>query len=529
MAEPLFARTTSGLVRAFGAWDVFVFNVLGYSLGLVLTVTPVFLEQQRLGVSIHFVLLVGLAASLVSGLTYACLSASMPRTGGDYVFISRALGVGTGFIANWGFTCSQVFGIGVYTYWCVTTVMSPGLFLVADASDSHRLLEIAKLLAGPSVATTVIGILLFAIVILVSLLGLRGIKWILNWLFLLAVAGLIVLGYVLFSTTHDTALRSFEQFTSRCGGAVDILQQIPPITQETAGDSRSLLFRVYETLPLGYWIFLGFTYSVYVGGEIRRAKTSQIIGITGSILFGFAVYWLLLSRYYEVFGTEFIRGLSIIGIDAPAKLPAGNGVMAIGGALTQSVIARTILALSFFLWYFLLLIIMMQICIRNLFAWAMDRIISPKITAVTSRNAAPWVASLIVGVAALSVFLIHAWRQTAFVNYIALFSVCNLIAGLAAVTIAFRRTDLLERSPEFFRSRILRIPVLAYFGAANAIMFALILMAALTQPDFSGVTPGATPTVVVIVAYSIAAGWYSLRKRRGALDTRVLSYTLPPE
>ena len=39
-APKLFARQASGLIRQFGFKDVFVFNTLGYALGLVLAVTP---------------------------------------------------------------------------------------------------------------------------------------------------------------------------------------------------------------------------------------------------------------------------------------------------------------------------------------------------------------------------------------------------------------------------------------------------------------------------------------------------------
>src|SRR5712692_6471130 len=39
----LFVRQASGLVREFGVLDTFIFNVLGFALGLVLAITPTFL------------------------------------------------------------------------------------------------------------------------------------------------------------------------------------------------------------------------------------------------------------------------------------------------------------------------------------------------------------------------------------------------------------------------------------------------------------------------------------------------------
>ena len=42
-ARGLFVRQSSGLIREFRPADVFVFNTLGYALGLVLAVVPTFI------------------------------------------------------------------------------------------------------------------------------------------------------------------------------------------------------------------------------------------------------------------------------------------------------------------------------------------------------------------------------------------------------------------------------------------------------------------------------------------------------
>ncbi len=55
----LFARKASGLVREFGFFDTFVFNVIGYALGLVLAVTPFFAGALFPGANIFLILIVG--------------------------------------------------------------------------------------------------------------------------------------------------------------------------------------------------------------------------------------------------------------------------------------------------------------------------------------------------------------------------------------------------------------------------------------------------------------------------------------
>ncbi|MFQ6078591.1 MAG: APC family permease, partial [Thermodesulfobacteriota bacterium] len=81
----LFARKASGLVREFGFFDTFSFNVIGYALGLVLAITPFFAGALFPGASIYAILIFGTILSLFNGLTYGLLAGTMPRSGGEYV------------------------------------------------------------------------------------------------------------------------------------------------------------------------------------------------------------------------------------------------------------------------------------------------------------------------------------------------------------------------------------------------------------------------------------------------------------
>ncbi|MDQ3893169.1 MAG: amino acid permease, partial [Actinomycetota bacterium] len=93
----LFARTATGLVRGWSVRDAFIyafFSINLITLGLFIFSYAVFIPNGSL---LWAVILSG-AYLLFQVITYSSLIAVMPRAGGDYVWISRTLGGGLGFV-----------------------------------------------------------------------------------------------------------------------------------------------------------------------------------------------------------------------------------------------------------------------------------------------------------------------------------------------------------------------------------------------------------------------------------------------
>src|SRR3954468_18007903 len=101
----VFVRKATGLVRGWSTRDAFIyaaFSINLVTLGLYIFGYAPFIPAGSL---LWAVLLAGLYL-VVQGITYASLVAAMPRAGGDYVWISRVLGGGVGFVlavAGWWF------------------------------------------------------------------------------------------------------------------------------------------------------------------------------------------------------------------------------------------------------------------------------------------------------------------------------------------------------------------------------------------------------------------------------------------
>src|ERR671928_401577 len=95
--QSLFVRKATGLVRGWSVRDAFIYSVFAINLitlGLYIFSFGPFIPKGSL---LWAVLLAG-AYLVFQAITYASLIAAMPRAGGDYVWMSRVLGGGIGFV-----------------------------------------------------------------------------------------------------------------------------------------------------------------------------------------------------------------------------------------------------------------------------------------------------------------------------------------------------------------------------------------------------------------------------------------------
>src|ERR671924_2046040 len=93
----LFVRKATGLVRGWSVWDAFIYSAISINfvtLGLYAFSFANFIPKG----SLFWAVVLSGAYLVFQAITYASLIAAMPRAGGDYVWISRILGGGVGFV-----------------------------------------------------------------------------------------------------------------------------------------------------------------------------------------------------------------------------------------------------------------------------------------------------------------------------------------------------------------------------------------------------------------------------------------------
>src|SRR5919201_5395904 len=93
----LFVRKATGLVRGWSVRDAFIYSAISINFVTLGLYAFSFLNFIPRGSVLWAVILSG-AYLVFQAITYASLIAAMPRAGGDYVWISRTLGGGIGFV-----------------------------------------------------------------------------------------------------------------------------------------------------------------------------------------------------------------------------------------------------------------------------------------------------------------------------------------------------------------------------------------------------------------------------------------------
>ena len=533
-ARGLYVRQSSGLIREFRPVDVFVFNTLGYATGLVLAVVPTFMAGLWPEQNVLLVVTIGTVLTLANALMYGYLAGTMPRSGGEYVYLSRVVHPSIGFTANWGFTWSQFLGLGLYAAFAVNFGIAIAFATLGNAISNDTLINWSVDVSGDW-AVFLIGAGILVTVLFVLCLNTRVIRTIFMIGFIPALLGTFVTLGVLFTTSKEEFTAKFNAFMAERADGQTYQGLIDQASSAgfTAGDAT--FWGALLALPIGYWIYIGFTYSAYVGGEVKQASKTQPRMILATLLFAFGVYMLAFWRYYDVVGQDFTNSVTYLNnnTDDGSGIPVSPVLNFFVGIMTDSTILNVLMGLSFILWNVLLLFVIAMICTRNIFAWSFDSIAPRQLATVGERTHAPWVAAVLITAIAIGLLALYVFTSffTIVVNYIVIFSIAFWLASFAAILLPYRRRDIFEQAPEAVKRKILGVPVMTILGVFNLVLFTLILYSSFDTPAFSGPTGNRAIAFVVgiyvsgFVLYYIARG---IRRQRG-VDLDLLYKEIPPE
>jgi APA family basic amino acid/polyamine antiporter len=529
-ARGLFVRQSSGLIREFRPTDVFIFNTLGYALGLVLAVVPTFIAALWPEQNVLLVVTIGTVLTIFNAAMYGYLAAVMPRSGGDYVYLSRVVHPAAGFTANWGFTWSQFLGLGLYAAFTVNFGIAIALATLGNATDNDRLVGWSEDVSGDW-PTFLIGAAILVLVLAVLSLNTRVIRNIFLIGFIPALMGTFVTLGVLFTTSKEEFVAKFNAFMAERADGQTYQGLIDQASSSGFSVGDATFFGALLALPLGYWIYIGFTYSAYIGGEVKQAAKTQPRMILATLGFAYLVYLLVFWRYYDVVGQDFTNSVVYLGDDA--GVPVSPVLNFFAGIMTDSTILNVLMGLSFILWHALLLFVIAMICTRNMFAWSFDGVAPRQLATVGERTHAPWPAAILITAIAIVLLALYVFTSffTIVVNYIVIFSVAFWMASFAAILLPYRRRDLFEQAPEVVKRKIAGIPVMTLLGVGNLVLFTLILIASFDTPAFSGPTGGRSIAFVVGIYVSGVVLYFISREvqRRRGVNLDLLYKEIPPE
>jgi amino acid transporter len=522
-AAELFTRQASGLVKTAGASDVFIFNLGLISIGAAIATNHFFGPAFYPGASVFWATVLTTAGSAIFVAGFWFFTITFPRTGGNYVFLTRSIHPWPGFAISFVEACVTLIFGGLTALFFVTTALAPFFGTVGVVTGRAWWSETGAWM-GTTQGIMICGSLAIAFAALLPATGLRRYFAFQKILFVVAIGGLLV-GFVYLLTTSPSEFAS--RFQDRTGLTEVEVVAAAKSSGWTATDgyglSETLKFMVW---PLA-WILAGL-YSVGFASEIRRVGRSQFIGMVGAVVFAGVVVAAYAPAVNHTIGQNFLGALAWNSSSAPeASTQVAPYVPLLITLGSGSTIVGVIVGLSFVAWYLFLIPAQLLYGQRVMLAWSLDRLMPAKLGWVSPRFHSPLVAIAVSGVAAIA-FL--AWLvygelgKLVFTEGITFVWCCVLAIG---VVFPWLKPEFFRRSPAS-AYRIGQIPLMSVVCALGLAFGCFILYLQLNDPLAAGHSKNALlPNIALLVAgfliYPIAA---AIRRAQG-VDLNLVYRELP--
>lgn len=475
----LYTRRATGLVRQVSPRSALFFNTLTAPAPFVLALAIFFVFGVAPGGNLYLALIVGYLFGAVMAFTVSVLTSALPRSGGDYILVSRIMHPVVGLISSFCNTAGVLLSAAWFAVILSSIALGPALTVLGLISGSSTLVN-----AGNTVATSkgwILGLGIVAVLFCGAVIA-AGWKWSLRLQAIglgAALLGLLVTYVVLIFTSHSGFVSSFNHFAS-------------PFTHQSNSYAYMIAqatkqgVQVHPTVSLGAtWpslaAVMGFCmfgwFSTNIAGEVRQAKTWKTsMTMVGAVLLNLVLVVIGTALFFHVFGSDFFRAIN--GLNGSAAYPFAASPTYI--FLTSISGGSSVLAgfLSFTFVIMIIAILWLQFFqpVRAIFAYAFDGVLPLGISRVSPRSRTPVLAlAIVLGITcALTVWATYTTSFfTVYSTGVLLSTIPLFLLSSAAIALPWRRPQIWQGAVT--TKRLLGVPILTLTGVIGIV--ASLLMA----------------------------------------------------
>lgn len=463
-----FARRATGFVRDIKVRDAVIFNVLPACPGLVMALSVFWVLSTFTGVNLYVgIIITIICAFLISG-AFGLLSQIMPRSGGDYILISRSLNPALAIGSSLLIGTSAMLAMGYWGVFTAKICIGPMLTMFGVSVDSHWLQN-----AGVTVThhpwDMLIGFVEVAILAFIMAVGTRLMMRVQFWLFVSAMAGFVVAALVLLFTTHSGFIGDYNSyahpFTHHPNTYNYFMRQaaVAKIDTHSATNWHNTIIASGAFIAFGVWTW----YSVNYAGEIRQAGSRKNwYSMLGGLALTFIPIILMVALLEKTVSLPFLTAVN--GISSNAKvytLPNAPWWITLVATIGTNAVFTAFLGITFVCWAPLIVYTQIVQPVRALFAWAFDQVIPERIASVNERTHTPVFSLGLIAIASIFFLYLAAYSST-FLKYVALSTIVGfptfIMVGISAIVFPFKRRSAYEASVS--NIKFLGLPLLVYFG-----------------------------------------------------------------
>jgi basic amino acid/polyamine antiporter, APA family len=461
----LFLRKATGLVRGWSVRDSIIYACLAtnfLTLGIYefTFAGPAFPKGQ-------FITSIIISAVLVSFLViaYSGLIVTIPRAGGDYVWQTRILGSGIGFV------------MAATGWWFILWLWAP---IYGNILSVILFQPLWATLGDPSGAvwfTSKTGIFVVCLItiaiagILVSL-GMAGYARIQKWCFY---GGLVFFGVVvvlLLINSHASFVSSFNLEGQKIFGVHNAYAATNAAAKKAGYSTYNMGFGpigpTMLLVPAMMFFILWPNWGSTLYGEIRGASdfkrvfTGMFTGLWITVLLTI-VFLLLVDK---TIGWAFYQNLNSLDYNLTPQFGIWPYPFLFAGWLVHNTVFQVILILGLSLWFIGWVGTLFLSSTRVIFAAAFDRVLPDRAAEVSEKRKVPFYSLILMLLPAAGLSAVYAYSLT-FRNYTLdatlVIAVTYLFSAIAVVILPWRKPDLWAASPAS-RIKVAGIPLVPLAG-----------------------------------------------------------------
>jgi amino acid transporter len=530
-APGVFSRKASGLVRVGSTLDVFIFNVGLVSVGIAIAYNQYYGPSLYPGAQPWVATLLAALGMVFVAAAFYCWSVVFPRSGGVYVFLSRTIHPGVAFVMSLIETIILLYYAALAAGLIVQVGLASFFGAVGTVSRNSTLTSWGASVARPA-GVFWIGTLIIVVAGALLVTGTRRYFTVQRVLFVVAVAGLAVIAVVMLVGSRSSFQSNLSSLTGLRYNQVIAAAEKHGYAPAASSFTQSAKFLIWPLLPL-----LGAVQSVGIGGEIKKVRRSQLLGMVGAVAATGVVIALFALLSNKDFGYTFQGAVAyntVSGVSG-ATTTTAPWFAVLAGILGHNVFLSVVILATFAAWIWFWIPAEMAYTTRSMIAWSFDRVAPNKLGFVSETTHTPVVAiGISTGGAVVFMWLI-AFKAVAFLTFIEVLLVIWGAVMISAVLFPMLRGRLYASSPAR-NFKIAGIPVMPVAGAVAAVFFGLAFWLLWRDPTAAGplIKPSRMPVEAWITLGAIVVGtaWYlgaKAYRRRQGIDLSLAFQQIPIE
>jgi APA family basic amino acid/polyamine antiporter len=404
---------------------------------------------------------------------FALLASSMPRVGGDYVWVSRVLSPPLALISNLCMIAGGLLGAAFFAKFFSLFALGPVLVGLGTLLGNNSTL----ISWGTSFQTNnswVLGAALF-MVALQTVILIRGTKATFRWqngAFFVGMVGIILAFVVLLIGSQHDFINNFNTLNKSFGGGTlnDVINKAGAQTASPNfwnwSATLPTLFSIQGFLMWNFW-------SAYMSGELKSAsnRRRQLSTMFGALAFDVVLLIIGALLLFRIVGYNAVFALNS-SPNAAYAIPSGPFYHFLAAVVYNAPILTVLILGSFLFWSLPSMIANTFMPIRSFFAWSFDRLMPERLAAINERTHSPVVAILTANliIALLVIWSVYSNSFQLVLGLIVLAgALAVVIVGAAAVALPYRRPDLYRASPA--NVSVLGVPLLVISGVLSILIF----------------------------------------------------------